>query len=333
MAFSSKVLHVASESLHHRQTQRRDASLKLRDQTFLRDPRILDLDRDLRNSMLDVLSVALKSAPVSRLQDIKETNLRLQEELGQRLEALHVDTDLFYNKPHCQTCGDSGWIGMKMCDCLHALCAEKQLEILLSTTNVGRHHFDQFVLQYYPENSWAQQSLTPKQNMEVVFATCKAYSGDFEGFFAKNLLFSGSPGLGKSFLSACIARSVAEQGYSVCYEEIGNLLRQFQTTQFRSHDDAVNEIAKQSIQNYFSADLLIVDDLGTESINSMTQSYLIELISARLSTEKHTIISTNFSPGEMKELYLPQISSRLLGEYQMVHFFGEDIRQLKRNQR
>ena len=144
-----------------------------------------------------------------------------------------------------------------------------------------------------------------------------------------NLLLQGGPGLGKTYLSACIARVVAEKGYSVCYESAAAALEAYEAHKF-SRDDDLLESAARRVRGMETCDLMILDDLGTELVTSVTTSALYTLINKRLIAGKKMIISTNLSDEELRRKYSAQISSRLLGEFQALPFVGRDIRLLKR---
>ena len=159
--------------------------------------------------------------------------------------------------------------------------------------------------------------------MERTFQVCKRYA---YGFTMKsgNLLFSGNTGLGKTFLSACIARTVADNGYSVVYESAGHLFTTLEKARFES-----NEENRQAAAKYNGCDLLIVDDLGTELPGQFVTAALYSLVNDRLLEGKPTIISTNLTEEDLIRRYNPQIASRLRGSYRRVAFVGEDIRLLK----
>ena len=166
--------------------------------------------------------------------------------------------------------------------------------------------------------------------MELTYDVCLNYATKFGRFTIQNLFLSGSPGLGKTFLSACIARTVSEHGHSVVYDTAGSIFAQFETKKFqRDSQDAID--ARDDTRRYLSCDLLILDDLGSELTTQLTQSSLYELVNTRMVNRKHTVISSNLSMEEVRRRYIPQISSRLEGEYHLLEFFGDDIRLLKKN--
>ena len=142
-------------------------------------------------------------------------------------------------------------------------------------------------------------------------------------------LLQGGTGLGKTYLSACIARVVAGAGYAVAYETAASALDAFECAKFQ-RSSADGEAAAQRVEQYLGCDLMILDDLGTEMITAYSTSALYTLINTRLTRKKATIISTNCSNEELQKKYTPQILSRIAGEYQTLPFAGRDIRQIKK---
>ena len=163
-----------------------------------------------------------------------------------------------------------------------------------------------------------------KETLKIYIEAAKA-----RGEALDHVLFYGPPGLGKTFLSACIARAVSEHGYSVVYDTAGNIFAQFEAKKFL-RDSADGQDARDETRRYLNCDLLIVDDLGSELTTQFTQSVLYELVNTRLVAERHTVISTNLSLEELARRYNAQIASRIEGEYHVLHFFGDDIRMLKK---
>ena len=171
---------------------------------------------------------------------------------------------------------------------------------------------------------------SPRENMELVYEVCLNYAQKFGRFYFKNLFLSGAPGLGKTFLSACIARTVSEKGFSVVYDPAGHVFSQFESAKFRRDDDG--DTAGEDVERCMNCDLLILDDLGTEMTTSFVQSALYQLLNGRLLAGKSTVISTNLDPEELGRRYGAPLLSRLEGEYQLLPFVGTDIRRLKREQ-
>ena len=164
--------------------------------------------------------------------------------------------------------------------------------------------------------------------MTRVVAVCEGFARQFPSYPLKNLLLSGGTGLGKTFLSGCIAREVSERGFSVVYDTAISLFAAFESRKF-SRDMEEGRQARDETRRYLHCDLLILDDLGSELTTPFVQSALYELINSRLLADKRTIISTNLSIEQIAARYTPQIASRIEGLFQELTFYGEDIR-LKR---
>ena len=156
--------------------------------------------------------------------------------------------------------------------------------------------------------------------MAATLNICQRYARSFSTR-SGNLLLSGNTGLGKTFLSACIARTVSDSGHSVVYETAGRLFRNLEAGRFEDDQEA-----RRQGEIYTRCDLLILDDLGTEMVTQFTISALYTIINDRLLDHLPTVISTNLTTGELGKRYSPQITSRLLGNYLRVPFVGEDVR-------
>jgi DNA replication protein DnaC len=184
--------------------------------------------------------------------------------------------------------------------------------------NVGSQTFETFKLEYYPQSV--------QVHMDTLFKICRNYAHNFSPK-SENLYFHGLPGLGKTFLSCCIARLVADSGFSVVYETAVGLVSKLEKVKFRRNED--DELEAEA-ERYAACDLLILDDLGTEMKTAFTISAVYDVINARLITKHPTIVNSNLSPDELYADYSPQIASRLSGEYAPLHFLGTDIRQQRR---
>jgi DNA replication protein DnaC len=252
------------------------------------------------------------------MEKVKRANLALQEERA-ALAAEYFEEGFLDDSPLCDHCGGSGYIGTTMCECLRELCRQEQKKEL-TFLSAGREHFDQFRLDYYPDRLDTTMRVNIRALMERNFEVCRRYAFSFSDK-SGNLLFSGDTGLGKTFLSACIARVVADRGYSVIYESASHMFTKMERAKFGSDEDA-----RRDIEKYTACDLLIVDDLGTEMGGQFTTSALYTLINDRILSGKPTIISTNLTSEDLEKRYSPAIASRLRGNFRRVPFLGEDIR-------
>ena len=223
------------------------------------------IDRELRRTITQIIAASLRdgSDPVPAIGVIRDKNLSLQAEKAALLTEHGYPADALDDKPACPKCSDTGWVGANMCACLKALCTEEQIRELSKLLDLGEQSFDSFSLDYYSPLPWPGESLSPRENMEFIFDVCSSYARKFGRFYFRNLFLTGAPGLGKTFLSACIARTVSESGFSVVYDTAVNIFTRFEEQKFARDRLEAGE-AKDETRRYLGCDLLILDDLGSE---------------------------------------------------------------------
>lgn len=324
MAYSETVLRNAKARLADLRQREDDRAYRRTEGIYAQYPRLREIDMLLRASVAKVVAATFAQGNVAEaVKKAKEENLALQQERAELLKVAGLREEDLEAKPICEHCGGSGYMGEKMCSCLHDLCREEQKKELSSLLG-GQETFERFNLSLYPAEKDAEYGVSPRVVMTKVYDRCVEYVKHFSQK-GGNLLFSGATGLGKTFLSACIARGVAEQGYSVVYDTAGKLFADFETAKFYA-DGAERE---DYTRKYLQCDLLIIDDLGTEMVTQFTQSALYQVVNTRLMEGRATLISTNLTSREIEAKYPPQIASRLLGSYELLLFLGNDLRRMK----
>lgn len=309
-----------------RSANRAEESLR-RSEVYLRIPEIREIDAALRGHMTELVGLAL-GRPGRSAEELERENLALQARRAELLTQAGYPADYLDPIYNCPLCRDSGWKDEKICVCLEKLYKQEQTKELSPLLGGDEQSFDTFRMDYYSPIPLAEGQPSPRSRMERVFRVCRAYA---DGFTAEssNLLFTGAPGLGKTFLSAAIARVVAENGFSVAYDTVSGLLNVFEKEKFSRDEDEQADAASR-VRQLLSCDLLILDDLGTELSTAFTQSALYNLIDGRLRSGKKTVISTNLNRDGIAGRYGAQLTSRLCGEYQWVEFLGRDIRALRK---
>ena len=317
MTLDGKLLARAKAALSAKKQGWDAEFLRRTENVYAKNPKVRAIDNEIRASMLDVIGVMLqKSGDVElSVSKIGNDNLQLQEDRRREVIAAGFPADYLDMGFMCPKCEDTGFVGSVPCTCLMELYKAEQAKELSNMLTIGNETFENFRLDYYTGEA--------KTHMTVVFETCKAYAKNF-GPKSDNMFFTGAPGLGKTFLSSCIAKVVFENGHSVVYSTASQAFSFFE----KAHFDR-DENAKAERERLLGCDLLILDDLGTEMTTSFTVSALYELVNTRLTTGKKTIISTNLSVPEISARYSAQIASRIGGEYLTMQFYGEDIRILK----
>jgi len=323
MAYSEEVLRRAKARLAEARQEQQETYEAHLQEAYARYPRLQEIDRQLRGTMAQVVAAAFRKGedPSAAIASIKEQNLALQRERDWILDASELDGDFLDNTPICDTCGGTGYVGSAMCECLRELCRQEQKKELSSLIGTGKERFSSFRLDYYSDRYDAEIGASPRQLMEGALHYCKNYALSFS-VQSPSLLFSGSTGLGKTFLSGCIARTVADRGFSVVYDTAIQMISDFESDKF---GDSTEE-TRQNLNRYTTCDLLIVDDLGTEMVTQFTISALYNVLNTRLIRGLPTIVSTNLNSEGIRSRYSPQIYSRLLGSFELILFYGEDVR-------
>ena len=327
MAYDGKVTRLALQRFEEDRQRRQEELEARRERIFRRRPRLRQIDAQLRSTMSRIISSALRRGtdPRSAIAVLRDENLSLQEEKRRLLEELGLPENALDEVPLCPLCGDTGYRNGEMCQCLRKYCDREQQRELSRMLDLGSQSFDTFDLSWYSDRLEPGQRKSARQHMEErVYNCCAEYASHF-GRRPENLLLFGAPGLGKTHLSAAIAREVSERGFSVVYDTAGSVFEQFEDRKFGREEDAAPEV-----ERVLRSDLLILDDLGSEMTTAFVQSALYQIVNTRLAERRSTIISTNLTPEGIAQRYTPQIASRIEGEYTLLPFVGEDIRKLKK---
>lgn len=267
---------------------------------------LADIDKD---SSINTLKQAAKSAKLKRRALLKEYGF------PEDYLELHY---------HCMDCMDTGFIGSDKCHCFK----QAIVDILYSQSNIrstiAKENFANFSFDYYP-NNYIDESigLTPRQNIERVVDQSKAFIQNFGTSF-QNLLIYGNTGVGKTFLTNCIAKELLDSSYTVIYLTAFQLFDILEKNKFQKEGE--NEEIESQFNYILDCDLLIIDDLGTELTNSFINTQLYLCINERYLREKSTIISTNLSLDNINAKYSERIFSRIISNYTLLKIVGDDIR-------
>lgn len=283
-------------------------------------PKIKELD-NLVSSLSLTKARMLLSGDETALNSLKE---ELQEifQLKQKLlveSGYPVDyLELQYTCPDCQ---DTGYINNRKCHCFK----KATIDYLYTQSNLqeilDKENFDTFSLEYYSNNHidplTGRSSLTA---MKTALAASRSFVDSFSDNF-NNLLLYGDTGVGKTFLSHCIAKELIEQSFSVIYFTASQLFDIFAKNRFDKDPSA-----ELDYEHIYDCDLLIIDDLGTEFSNSFTSSQLFICLNERILRRKSTVISTNLDLDDLKNLYSERVFSRITSNYTVLRLTGDDIR-------
>ncbi|MBP1572652.1 MAG: ATP-binding protein [Oscillospiraceae bacterium] len=280
-------------------------------------PELRKVNDKISNALSEMIdAIELKRDNTKELiEKIGESNLTAQNQRKQLLVGFGYDADYLDTPYTCRKCKDTGYIEGIRCECFEELLRKYAVEELNNDCAITLKDFDDFSLDYY--------SGSDKERMARILTMCRNYAENFSKS-SSSLLFIGNTGLGKTLLSSAIAKSVFSKGFSVAFDSITGFLRKIEAEHFgRSNENTLNLLT--------TADLVILDDLGSEFSSSFTQSAIYDILNTRISRELPTIISTNYSFTELREKYNERIISRIDGEYIHLNFCGSDIRRIKKN--
>ncbi len=266
----------------------------------------------LRQILADPDKKGLKEELHNKYEILKQTRREI-------LEKNNIPVDFDKVQYRCTKCQDSGYVeGEGRCSCFQ----QRVLDCLYEQSNMQElfktQSFEKLNMSYYSSRVYEKYEKSPKQNMENIKSFCEKYCENF-ATARKSLCFYGDTGVGKTFMSSCIAKRLIDKGHTVLYIRSPRLFRLLEDEKFGRSTDKVAEL--------YECDMLIVDDLGTEPDGKNNASYLLELINERIMKNKKVILNTNLNFAGMEKLYTKRFSSRLIESFNVLLFFGKDIRQ------
>lgn len=232
----------------------------------------------------------------------------------------------YFDPPYeCPNCRDTGYIGNRKCHCLKQACIDLVYRQSNLSNILKQENFDNFSFSYYDDNlvdpALQISSLAAARN---AYAKCRQFAERFDTEF-QNILLFGDTGVGKTFLSNCIAKELLDAGHSVIYFSASQLFDLLADNAFRR-----GEADGPDTKNIYDCDLLIIDDLGTEMVNSFTSSQFFVCLNERILKKKSTLISSNLDLNGIASVYSERVYSRITSHYILLHLFGRDIRIQKR---
>lgn len=251
------------------------------------------------------------------------------DSLKETIDELHVKKNLLltskgysvnYLEPpyKCSYCKDTGYIGLEMCHCFRQAILDCSYEQTNIKGLLEEENFDTLSHEYHTGEELTNFIKAENKARNLVSNINKEYI---------NLLFLGSVGTGKSFLSNCIANELIKKGCSVIYFSAISLFENISAYKFKKQTKTVSE---SIISDIYTCDLLVIDDLGSELTNQFVCSELFAIINERHLRRKATVISTNLSLTEIDERYSSRIFSRIYSNYDICNLSGNDIRLYKK---
>lgn len=298
-------------------------------------PQLQEIDDKLSTLAISTTKSLINNNDKSLLIKLNKDIEDLKNKKKKILQSLKISEEYFLPQYECKICKDSGYItnpdySTSMCSCLKQKLYDEQYN-KSNISNLDIQNFNNFSDLFYsdiPDENKYHTNISPRENINIIKNVCIDFIQNFDDKNKKNLLFTGNTGLGKTFLSSCIANELIKKGKNVLYQTAPVMLDSIIDYRFGKTNDS------KVLESILSVDLLIIDDLGTECINNMKFTELFNIINTRLLNQNKitkTIISTNLSLKNLYSAYDERIVSRIVGNYDICYFFGDDIRFKKRN--
>ncbi len=282
-------------------------------------PEYQKLDNEIVDiSMAHARAMLFDSAPSTNSDELNKKLSVLAEKKRRLLEIHGYSRDYLSPVYKCADCKDTGYIDGQKCHCFK----QKIVNLLYEQSNISdvlkKENFATYDIGLFDNGKKDPiTGYTAREMAEVTLNTAKEYVKNF-GSTYENLLLAGSTGLGKTFLSHCIANEILKKGFTVIYLTAPELFDKYKKNMFEKDAGPIDYIEE--------CDLLIIDDLGSECSTSVTISTLNICLNQRLINNKATIISSNLTLQELKEMYGERNFSRIIGSFRMLHFYGTDLR-------
>lgn len=325
MALTSEQYCAIMQQFDQRKLQNKEKEHERLLQIYKAIPEIKAIDEKIASNSVAIGKKMLFSGDKKILEELKSENFKLSMSKIELLTAHNYPANYLDPIYHCPRCKDTGYIGSIHCNCLKQSIVDLAYQQSNIKEILKKENFAHFSYEYYSTQKKGEE-YSPREIITKVVSNCQDFIHNFEKIPGKNLLFQGNTGVGKTFLTNCIARELLDAGHTVLY------LTAFQFSEIISkHTFDKNSTDKQNdlFSHLFDSELLILDDLGTELNNSFITSHLFVCINERLLRKKSTIISTNLSLAQLSKAYSVRIFSRIASNYTILQIIGEDIRLIK----
>ena len=318
MNFPKKVISQVADDFSAKRQERESLRLKRLNEVYSLCPEIKEIDTELATVGSQIARATLmgKEGIKERIDAIKIKNLALQKKRGELLEGLGFEPS--YTEPpyECEICQDTGYDGAKLCSCYRSALVTKAIESTGFGNLIKSQSFESFDLSVF-------EAEDAKERANYIYSILYRFADNFK-LPCGNILLVGGTGLGKTHLSSAVARKVIEKGYNVVYESAESIFTEMAKERYNDTFSSEPEYFR-----FYTCDLLIIDDLGSEFITGFSTSCLYNIINMRLNKGLPVIISTNLSSDEIRSKYDERIASRIFGDFTILLIKGKDQRRKK----
>jgi DNA replication protein DnaC len=303
-------------------------------------PRLKDMENEIslagfRNARLlltenaDAAKVA--SELTAKIEELKKERSKLLAENG-------YPPDYLEQEYVCPLCKDTGILSgentasAETCPCYK----QQRIDLIYARSNLkftGEECFANFNEEYYPdtpdESKYGIKN-SPRKQIAEIKENCLSFIENFERTDTRDMLFCGPTGVGKTYMAACVAAELMSRGHTALYQSAPALFNAVYEYRWGQEKE---ERGENFLSYLTDVELLIIDDLGTESPSGARYAELLAILDGRAANNAvrpcRTIIATNIDIRKLYEYYDERIVSRIIGNFDIYRFAGEDIRRIK----
>lgn len=337
-----KNIHIEIQNEYEkRQKEIYDEMMLRKKEVYSKIPKIEEIDNEIQLTGIKYTKMILQDSNVadSLVNELRDKLESLKSEKVSLLNKFSYPSDYLEPKYNCNLCKDTGYVGdfanTEKCSCYK----QKYINSLYNQSNLKLalyENFSMFNEKYYPDvvdEAKYGIRISPRKNILMIKERALDFIENITSPDNKNLFFSGPTGVGKTFMINCIAAELINRGRTVLYQTAPSLFNTINEYKLKSFKEA--EYEDSTYENIFDVEVLIIDDLGTESPTAARYAELLNILNSRhdknLQRPCKTIIATNMGVGKLHEYYDERVASRIIGSFDLFKFAGEDIRMLKKN--
>lgn len=324
MSENKEILYKAVDIIKQRRSKAKVINEMHFEEVNSKIPEIKEINGQLARTGMEILSVIKSGENVSqKMLMLKEKNFQAQRMIKRLLLENGYPEDYLQMKYNCSKCDDTGFCNNERCTCLKTLITQLLTKNMNSSSQMELKSFSTFDISYYQGHT-AEETMEYREIMSKIYRYCQKYAANFS-LSSPSILMFGKTGVGKTHLSLSIANEVLKKGFNVLYDSITNYLIKIEQEHFGKSEESMG-----TLEILLSADLLILDDLGTEFNTPFYISTIYNIINTRMNKSLPTIINTNLKHEEIQNIYKDRIVSRLFAAYDSLEFVGSDIRLIKK---
>lgn len=307
------------EKLRTDAENKRDLRVK---EVYEKFPEIKEIDNKINEIGSNTLNDILKNPDKKGFKEEMHKKFEiLKQRRKELMEKNNIPADFDKVIYRCSKCNDTGYVeGQGRCSCFNQSLIDYSYKQSGMNEMIKKQNFETFDLMLF-DNKKYNKDKTSYENMKNIKNFCEKYVENFDNE-TTNLCFYGDTGLGKTFMSCCVAKALMDKGKSVIYIRSAKLFKMLDDERFGRETDGIDDI--------YNCDMLIIDDLGTEAENKFVTPSLLEIVNERINKNKKMLISTNLNFSGLEKYYTKRFTSRLLESFTVMVFYGEDIRRKKK---